>query len=288
MPLRAHPHRQVSPGAESNLFLNETVFTAKNDPLQLFWPESEALKTAEVPELILNEYVADELADTAAVQPPAAMAPPRDIPAGNRSWAAAISAVHLPRVNTSLISFVGGAAIGALAVWFIAVQPVPQPGISEPSIAQHPVTAVEPASIPGSAAARDIALPGTPLPPGSRPANVPDTSTPTPAGGSSGRERGTRPAVTLPKAAARAVVAKAGTAVESTTGFRGSLVVNSDPPGAQVFVGGEPAGSTPLELKAIPVGSRAIRIEAAGYQKWSAAVRVVANQRTQVTATLTR
>ncbi|NOT25457.1 MAG: PEGA domain-containing protein [Acidobacteria bacterium] len=38
----------------------------------------------------------------------------------------------------------------------------------------------------------------------------------------------------------------------------------------------------------MPVGSRVIRVEAEGYQTWSSAVRVIANQQTPVTATLYR
>jgi hypothetical protein len=39
-------------------------------------------------------------------------------------------------------------------------------------------------------------------------------------------------------------------------------------------------------LKDVPVGSRAVRVEARGYQRWSTAVRVVANQQARVTAKL--
>jgi hypothetical protein len=68
--------------------------------------------------------------------------------------------------------------------------------------------------------------------------------------------------------------------------FRGALMMNSKPEGAMVFINGEPVGSTPLVLKGLPVGSRAVRIEAEGYQPWSASVRVTANQQTQVMAAL--
>jgi hypothetical protein len=55
-----------------------------------------------------------------------------------------------------------------------------------------------------------------------------------------------------------------------------------------VFVGGTAVGTTPIVLKDLPIGSRVVRLEAAGYQVWSSAVRVVANQQTQVTAILYR
>ena len=72
-----------------------------------------------------------------------------------------------------------------------------------------------------------------------------------------------------------------------TVVFRGSLAVNSSPSGAQVFVNGEPAGTTPLALARVPAGSRVVHIELEGYETWSASVRVVANQRTRVRGNLT-
>jgi hypothetical protein len=44
----------------------------------------------------------------------------------------------------------------------------------------------------------------------------------------------------------------------------------------------------PVVLSGLPVGSRVVRLEADGYQTWSAAIRVIANQQTRVTATLYR
>jgi hypothetical protein len=55
-----------------------------------------------------------------------------------------------------------------------------------------------------------------------------------------------------------------------------------------VFLNGALVGSTPLVLNNLPVGSRAIRIEADGYEGWSAATRIVANQQTRLSATLER
>jgi hypothetical protein len=73
-----------------------------------------------------------------------------------------------------------------------------------------------------------------------------------------------------------------------TTIFLGGMRIESDPAGAHVFVNGQPMGSTPLALQDLPAGSRVVRIVADGYQPWSTAVRVVANQQTRVTATLQR
>lgn len=62
-------------------------------------------------------------------------------------------------------------------------------------------------------------------------------------------------------------------------GYRGSLAVNSAPTGARVLVNGVPVGKTPLLLQDLPVGSRVVRLELDGYERWSSAVRVVANER---------
>ena len=68
--------------------------------------------------------------------------------------------------------------------------------------------------------------------------------------------------------------------------YRGSLVVSSSPEGARVFLNGVAVGATPIVLQDISVGSRALRIELDGHERWSAAVRVVASEATRVTVTL--
>ena len=68
--------------------------------------------------------------------------------------------------------------------------------------------------------------------------------------------------------------------------FRGTIEVNSQPERAQVALNGVLVGTSPLMLVDIPVGSRVVRVQLTGYQSWSDAIRVVANQRTKVMATL--
>jgi hypothetical protein len=68
--------------------------------------------------------------------------------------------------------------------------------------------------------------------------------------------------------------------------FSGSLAINSTPASARAFVNGTPVGVTPLVLTDVPVGSRVIRLEADDHAPWSSTVRVVANQLTRVTVTL--
>jgi PEGA domain/Sigma-54 interaction domain len=72
------------------------------------------------------------------------------------------------------------------------------------------------------------------------------------------------------------------------TVFRGALAVNSRPTGARVSVNGQSLGVTPLMVNSLPAGSWVVRLTAQGYQPWSSAVRVVANQRNSVMATLQR
>jgi hypothetical protein len=76
------------------------------------------------------------------------------------------------------------------------------------------------------------------------------------------------------------------TAKKQTTGHVGTLSVQSLPQGASVFINNEYAGQTPLVLRAVPAGSRAVRLRLDGYDAWSRGVRVVANQSTTVRAQL--
>ena len=72
----------------------------------------------------------------------------------------------------------------------------------------------------------------------------------------------------------------------AASGYRGGLALTSSPAGAQVVLNGKVVGETPVVLNDLPVGSRAIVVRRDGYSPWSASVRVIANQRTTVRATL--
>ena len=63
-------------------------------------------------------------------------------------------------------------------------------------------------------------------------------------------------------------------------GLVGSLMVDSKPSGADVWINGVPHGRTPLRVSALPVGSSVIRLELPGYERWSWAVNIAANKRT--------
>lgn len=71
-------------------------------------------------------------------------------------------------------------------------------------------------------------------------------------------------------------------------GHRGSLVVRSTPAGATVFINNKPAGRTPLVVRSMPIGSRAVRLTLNGHTTWSRGVQVVAGQSTTVVAKLDR
>jgi hypothetical protein len=68
--------------------------------------------------------------------------------------------------------------------------------------------------------------------------------------------------------------------------LRGVLIVTSSPAGAQVYVNGVLSGVTPLRLQDLAAGSRAVRVELEGYERWSTALRIVANERTTAVAEL--
>ena len=83
-------------------------------------------------------------------------------------------------------------------------------------------------------------------------------------------------------------VQRAAAARPRRTVFRGALAVNSRPTGARVSINGQSLGVTPLMVSSLPVGSRVVRLTAQGYHPWSSAVRVVANERNSVMATMQR
>ena len=71
-------------------------------------------------------------------------------------------------------------------------------------------------------------------------------------------------------------------AAEST----GSLEVDSRPLGANVFLDGVLVGTTPVEMRQVPVGEHTVRLEHDGYRRWSSPVRIVGGERNRVTASL--
>ena len=74
--------------------------------------------------------------------------------------------------------------------------------------------------------------------------------------------------------------------VRQARGYVGSLLVTSEPQGADVSVDGVPQGRTPLAIGNLNIGSRVVRVELPGHQRWSWAVSVVANRRTPIAVRL--
>lgn len=68
--------------------------------------------------------------------------------------------------------------------------------------------------------------------------------------------------------------------------FRGTISVESQPAGAQVFVDGRPVGVTPLVGLELPAGSHVVRIDLDGYERWSSAIQVVTEKTVNVVTTL--
>ena len=200
-------------------------------------------------------------------------------------WIGRVRNLRRPATSTTLSSFAGGAATGVLVMWFVSVQPPPT---VVPSTT-HAVTAeatLAPPDLPASSPDVQPAAEGMSASSTSRPSPlVSAISRPV---GTSGRRIGDVHQAVRPSRAASALSARrrnaAGTPPAS---YRGSLAFESAPQGSRVFVNGAFVGSTPLVLENLAVGSRAVRIEADGYQRWSASTRVVANQQTRVSATLT-
>ncbi len=93
------------------------------------------------------------------------------------------------------------------------------------------------------------------------------------------------PAATTTTAKSTSKTAAQSTAATQPT-FAGFLTVISKPAGASVFIDGRDVGKTPLALGTVTAGSHVVRLELAGYRRWSSSVRVVAGQKERVTASL--
>jgi PEGA domain-containing protein len=68
--------------------------------------------------------------------------------------------------------------------------------------------------------------------------------------------------------------------------LQGSLVVESNPVGADVFIDGTRVGKTPLVLPNQREGARSVRVEAKGHDAWAAAVQIVTGQEVSLRADL--
>ena len=72
---------------------------------------------------------------------------------------------------------------------------------------------------------------------------------------------------------------------KATPAVAGTLIVESLPSGAQVFLDGKLLGVTPLSLASVPGGDHAIYLDRGGYRRWSSTVHIAASEN-RVTASL--
>jgi hypothetical protein len=202
-----------------------------------------------------------------------------------------------------VISFVLGFALASLIAWLGSIRSdevaVPTPPETVASLVIPVVTAATGEKTPTITQHADVS-PDVPLPllanPGAAPALSTQSSTQPhvevlPA---SANASPSPPVTATPVKAPTAAPVKAPAAPVQTqpqprpavTGYRGVLALSSTPDGAEVVVNGQVVGRTPVVLSDLPVGSRALVVRRDGYSPWSTSVRIVANQRTIVRATL--
>ncbi len=87
-----------------------------------------------------------------------------------------------------------------------------------------------------------------------------------------------------PRPPARPVAPAAATSAATDPG---SLLVDSRPGGARVFVDGREVGVTPVTVPALAVGTHAVRIERAGFAPIATTARIEARTRARIAVTLT-
>jgi hypothetical protein len=170
-----------------------------------------------------------------------------------------------------------------------------------PQVEQTPIADASPAAAPAAAPpareATEVAVtePAKPAPGPSTAAPTPVDRTPEPresrpASPARRPSTSSRAATPAPRVAERRTTVPPPPQPASGTAGRyvGRLSVDSRPDGARVFLDGREVGRTPLEVATVSAGEHAIRLERDGYRRWSSAIRVVASERTRVTASLER
>jgi serine/threonine protein kinase len=101
------------------------------------------------------------------------------------------------------------------------------------------------------------------------------------------RIRPTQPAqpIDIDLAAARPV-RQAATPPAPPVGTSGSLMIDSRPAGARVFVDGKLVGTTPLLIDDVSAGEHPVRLEADGFSPWATTTKVAGGERTRVSGSL--
>jgi hypothetical protein len=191
------------------------------------------------------------------------------------------SVVHLLRTRPSaIVTPMSWAAAALFVATAIYVQwPVDRP--AAPSVA-HGIAAAA-ATPPASQPAPVIAAQPQPSPAVVTAEARPSEAGPLPTSGVAKAAQVIPAASTSPS---RTVNANPVNHVRQARGYVGSLLVTSEPQGADVSVDGVPQGRTPLAIGNLNIGSRVVRVELPGHQRWSWAVSVVANRRTPIAVRL--
>lgn len=201
---------------------------------------------------ITGVSVQDPLLDSQAESPFVYEDPAAHTPV-SESWSEAPLPIHARDSTSRVISFVLGFALASLIAWLgsigtaaVVVAPIEERVAAAVTPVVAPTTESEISGITEASGSEPVA-------PLARPARQDALQLPS------------RPTV---------------------QGYRGGLALSSSPAGAQVLMNGKVVGQTPVVLSDLPVGSRALLVRRDGYSSWSASVRIVANQRTIVNATL--
>jgi len=173
-----------------------------------------------------------------------------------------------PHTRRALIPFVYGVAVGVVVTLFLA-QSIPRATMPEPGPALSQAASGGPGSV----------VPSVRPPANTRSVGAGVQQTVTTAGRRESDQTSAESSSQAQSPSARNAASGQGAASPKAARYSGSLAVDSAPKGARVLINGVPVGTTPLLLKDVPVGSRVVRLELDGYERWSSAVRVVANQR---------
>ena len=78
-----------------------------------------------------------------------------------------------------------------------------------------------------------------------------------------------------------------GTASKASSGYGATLDISSDPPGAEVYIGGNYFDTSPLILKDFPSGEYDITLKLEGYEDYTKSVKLLPKGSEEVTAVLT-
>ena len=201
----------------------------------------------------------------------------------------------LPPSNLARSSaiFALGLAAGAFVVWTTSESALQAPATGTRSpMAVSPTTGMTPAEHPAPSqldapigSVSKVSTVGPPLPP------APTTSLDRPAAVEANRPAPSQPegrSTTRSRPTTQRTQQAAGAASGTFVRSRGSLAIESRPPGARVSLDGRRVGATPLVLNNVIPGTHLVRVEADGYQVWAWTARVVANQRNRVSVKLFR